>query len=69
MDAPSAALSSSVAIPPQSNGGNVGPIQPKQQAEEERAEKDQVQSDERVRDAAAKSDAGPGVGLKIDIAA
>lgn len=67
MDASSVALSTSATIPPPNRGGDVGPIEPKQQAEEKRVEKDQVQSDERVRDAAAKSDAGPGVGVKIDI--
>jgi len=68
MDATSAP-STSASIPPAARGGGVGPIDPKQRAEERREEQDRVQSDERVRDQAAKSDAGPGVGVKIDIAA
>ena len=69
MDAASAALPPSVAIPKQSSGGGVGPIDPKSQAEDKRAETDKAQGEDRVRDQAVKSDAGPGVGIKIDIAA
>jgi hypothetical protein len=68
MDATSAP-STSANMPPAARGGGVGPIDPKQQAEERREKEDRVQADERVRDQAEKSDAGPGVGVKIDIAA
>lgn len=67
--ASSAALTSSVAIPKQDNGGRVGPIEPKQAADESRAEEDREVNESRVQEQAEKSDAGPGVGLKIDIAA
>ena len=66
MDALSA-TSSQTTPPPATRGA--GPIDPKQLAEERREEKDRVQGDDRVRDQAARSDAGPGVGRKIDIAA
>ncbi|MEQ9640061.1 MAG: hypothetical protein RIM84_08555 [Alphaproteobacteria bacterium] len=67
--ATSAALTPSVTIPKQDSGGRVGPIEPKQAADDSRAKEDRDVSEERVRDQAEKSDAGPGVGVKIDITA
>ncbi len=67
--ATSAALTPSVAIPKQDGGGRVGPVEPKQAAEDGRAKEDREVSESRVQDQAQKSDAGPGVGVKIDITA